>query len=146
MKPVWSSDREPDLDPAVEEAVRAVRAAIADLDTAVIRAQNLDVQAILEEPAEVNDRYMSSLATMPDASPALQAYAARVQRGESKWSDIELARPLPPEVLELKNSPLFSWQLFPEPEPQQIPSPPQNYQHLYDDYDEENHTPDSWLV
>ncbi|MFD3592334.1 hypothetical protein ACFWU5_06360 [Nocardia sp. NPDC058640] len=148
MKPEWSSDREPNLDPAVEEAVRGVMAAIADLDTAVIRAQNLDIQAILDQPTEVNDSYMLSLSMMSDASSELQAYAARVQRGECQWSEIELAQPLPPEVYELKTSPLFDWRLFPAPSPMQVDTPParpQSSQYVYDDYDEEDQAPDSWL-
>ncbi|MFD3462946.1 hypothetical protein ACFWVM_24805 [Nocardia fluminea] len=148
MKPEWSSDREPNLDPAVEEAVRGVMAAIADLDTAVIRAQNLDIQAVLDEPAEVNESYLLSLSTMSDASPELKAYASRVQRGECQWSDIELAQPVPPEVFELKHSPMFDWRIFPTPPPLDIdptPARPQASQYLYDDYDEDNQAPESWL-
>lgn len=112
----------------------------------MIRAQNLDIQAILEKPAEVNERYLLSLSTMSEASPELEAYAARVQLGECQWSEIELAQPVPPEVFELKNSPMFEWRLFPTP-PQEDPTPaPQpNSQYLYDDYDEDNQAPESWL-
>ncbi|KAA8890504.1 hypothetical protein F3087_04300 [Nocardia colli] len=75
MNPNWSSNREPDL------------------DTARIRLEHTDIEALLNEPAVVDEEFMSNLAATPIASPELQAYAARVANGECRWSDIEqLAR------------------------------------------------------
>jgi hypothetical protein len=120
--------REPNLDPAVEALVRNVMNAVDDLRTARIRLENLDVSALLHEATEVTDEFMSNLAAAPGASSALQAYAARVREGECLWRDIELlARPVPPEVAELKNSPQFVWKWDPEPPPpppRSSPPPP----------------------
>ncbi|UFS95472.1 hypothetical protein [Nocardia huaxiensis] len=108
--------REPDLDPAVEALVRDVMGAVDDLRTARMRLENLDIQSMLNEPTEVTAEFMSILAASEGASPALQAYAERVRNGECHWRDIELlARPIPPEIADLKNSPQFVWNWNPEP-------------------------------
>ncbi len=121
----WGSMREPNLDPAVEALVRGVMSAVDDLRTARIQLENLDVSALLHEVTEVTEEFMSNLAAAPGASPALRAYAERVRVGECRWCDIEqLARPVPPEVAELKNSPQFEWKWNPEPPPPPAPPPP----------------------
>lgn len=150
MTPNWSSNREPDLDPAVAAAVRGVMDAIADLDTARIRLEHTDIEALLNEPAVVDEEFMSNLAATPIASPELQAYAARVADGECRWSDIEqLARPVPPEVHDMKTSPRFIWHWTPEPPPPP-PTPrkrnadtvgPSDWPDDFDSYP----TPKSWL-
>ncbi|MEA3530946.1 hypothetical protein [Nocardia implantans] len=117
--------REPNLDPAVEALVRSVMGAVEELRTARIQLENLDVQALLHEVTEVTEEFMSNLAAAPGASDALLAYAERVRAGECRWSDIEqLARPVPPEVTELKNSPQFEWKWDPEPPPPPTTPPP----------------------
>lgn len=116
MRPNWHSASEPDLDPAVEAAVAPVRDAIDDLRTARIQAENMDVHAILTDPTLVTEEFMSNLASLPQASPALQAYSLRVGDGECRWPEIEsVARPIPPEVADLKTSPAFIWRWDPEP-------------------------------
>jgi len=115
--------REPNLDPAVEALVREVMDAVDDLRTARIRLENLDVSELLHEQTVVDEEFMSNLAAADIASPELRAYAERVRNGECQWRDIELlARPVPPEIVELKNSPNFVWRWDPEPPPP--PSPP----------------------
>ncbi|WP_280217590.1 hypothetical protein [Nocardia neocaledoniensis] len=110
MKPIWESTSEPDLDPAVEAAAARVREAIDDLRTARIQAENMDVHAILTEPTTVTEEFMSNLASLPSASPELQAYGIRVRDGECRWAEIEMTiNPLPPEVDDLKASPAFIW-------------------------------------
>ncbi|PPJ40112.1 hypothetical protein C5E45_03310 [Nocardia nova] len=124
MTPRWGSMREPDLDPAVEALVREVMDAVDDVRTARIRLENLDVSEILHEPTVVDEEFMSNLAAADIASPELRSYAERVRNGECHWRDIEfLARPVPPEVLELKTSPHFIWRWNPEPPPPPAPPP-----------------------
>ncbi|MGV9675353.1 hypothetical protein ACWDSJ_08740 [Nocardia sp. NPDC003482] len=101
---------EPNLDPTVESLMREVMSAVDDLRTARIRLDDLDVDALLREPTIVTEDFMAALADAEAASPALRAYAERVRAGECGWADIEsLARPVPPEVAELKGSPRFVW-------------------------------------
>ncbi|MFI9413575.1 hypothetical protein [Nocardia gamkensis] len=117
--------REPNLDATVEALVRDVMSAVDDLRTARIQLENLDVHALLHEVTEVTEEFMSNLAAAPGASAALQDYAERVREGEYRWCDIEhLARPVPPEVVELKNSPQFEWKWNPEPPSPTVPPPP----------------------
>ncbi|MCX5042097.1 hypothetical protein OG921_02675 [Aldersonia sp. NBC_00410] len=81
-----------------------------DLEAARESVENLDVHSLLSEPTVVTEEYMADLAAMPIASPELRDFAERVAAGECHWSDIEvLARPLPHEVAELKESPNFVW-------------------------------------
>ncbi|NKY29502.1 Histone-lysine N-methyltransferase [Nocardia gamkensis] len=121
----WGSMREPNLDATVEALVRDVMSAVDDLRTARIQLENLDVHALLHEVTEVTEEFMSNLAAAPGASAALQDYAERVREGEYRWCDIEqLARPVPPEVAELKNSPQFEWKWNPEPPSPTVPPPP----------------------
>ncbi|WP_459545144.1 hypothetical protein [Nocardia sp. X0981] len=111
MNPHRSSDRNSDVDPAVESAFRKLMGAVDNLRTARIRMDNFDMQAFLDEPTEVTEEFMRALATRPGVSPELADYWLRVQRGECQWSEIEIhARPLPPEVIELKSSSRFVWQ------------------------------------
>lgn len=117
--------REPNLDPDVEALVRNVMGAVDEVRTARIRLENVDVPAVLHEPTEVTQEFMSDLAASEVASPALRAYADRVRNGECFWWEIEVrARPVPPEVADLKNSPNFLWRWNPEPPPVENPPPP----------------------
>ncbi|WP_433726078.1 hypothetical protein ACQP0C_32140 [Nocardia sp. CA-129566] len=153
MNPMWGSNREPNLDPEVDAAVRNLMAAVADLDTARIQFENLDISALFGEPTTVDEEFMSDLAAVPTASPELQAFAARVHHGECQWREIEqLARPLPPEVAELKISPRFTWQWDPQPPPPAVePRPrrrdnntvgPSDWPDDFDEYPASR----SWLV
>ncbi|CAM4242294.1 hypothetical protein NONI108955_16355 [Nocardia ninae] len=122
-RPQWGNIREPDLDPQVDAIARKVMDAVDNLRTATIRLSNIDVDELFDSPTEVSEEFIAMVAGMDTASPALKAYAERVSTGECRWRDIEtLARPVPPEVAEMKNSPLFIWPWTPEP-PQQ-PTPP----------------------
>ncbi|MBF6086910.1 hypothetical protein IU438_07445 [Nocardia cyriacigeorgica] len=122
-KPQWGSMREPDIDPAVEAIARKVMEAVDNLRTATIRLAALDVEQLFDGPTEVTEEFISIVAGMDTASPALKEYAERVANGECRWRDIEtLANPVPPEVAEMKNSPQFTWMWTPEPP--QTPTPP----------------------
>ncbi|WP_280339692.1 hypothetical protein [Nocardia neocaledoniensis] len=117
--PQWRGRSEPNLDSGVEALVREVMGAVDDLRTARIQLENLDVDAVMAEPTTVDAAFMSAMAAADEASPALVAFAARVSEGECAWSEIEFAaRPVPPEVDELKNSPRFVW-------PWDRPAPPE---------------------
>ncbi|WP_280434078.1 hypothetical protein [Nocardia carnea] len=153
MKPQWSSDRNRDADPTVEAAFRNLLGAVDNLRTARIRMDNFDMQAFLDEPTEVTDEFMRVLAMRPGASPELTDYWMRVQRGECQWSEIEIwARPLPPEVAEIKSSDRFIWNWnaeppAPEPPPQRPRREsgtvgPSDWPDDFDDYPEQR----SWLV
>ncbi|GAA5058987.1 hypothetical protein [Nocardia callitridis] len=115
--------REPDLDPAVEEIAKKVMDAIDNLNTATIRLSNIDIDELFDGPTEVTEEFISMVAGMETASPALKVYAERVETGECRWAEIEsMADPIPPEVAEMKSSPLFAWNWTLEP--QQPPTPP----------------------
>ncbi|GAA5103835.1 hypothetical protein GCM10023319_72010 [Nocardia iowensis] len=115
--------REPDLDPEVEAIARKVMDAVDNLRTATIRLANVDVDELFDGPTEVTEEFIAMVAGMDTASPALKTYAERVGSGECRWCDIEtLARPVPPEVAEMKSSPLFIWKWTPEPP--RAPAPP----------------------
>ncbi|MBF6127824.1 hypothetical protein [Nocardia brasiliensis] len=122
-RPQWDSMREPDLDPEVEAIARKVMAAVDNLRTATIRLADINIDALFDGATEVNEEFITMVAGMDTASPALKAYAARVAAGECRWSDIEtLANPVPPEVAEMKGSPEFIWRWSPEPPAE--PTPP----------------------
>lgn len=123
MRPLWGSMREPDLDPAVEAIARKVMDAVDNLRTATIRLANIDVDEIFDGPTEVTEEFISMVAGMDTASPALKAYAERVSSGECRWCDIEtLANPVPPEVAEMKKSPMFTWKWSPETPQASVPN------------------------
>lgn len=62
------------------------------------------------EPRTIDSALMFDIALLPGASPELRAYALRVAAGECTWDEIEtLARPVPPEVAELKRDPMLIW-------------------------------------
>ncbi|MEU1526002.1 hypothetical protein ABZ413_27780 [Nocardia rhamnosiphila] len=122
-KPQWGSMREPDIDPAVDAIARQVMAAVDDLRTATIRLAGIDVDQLFGGATEVTEEFISVVAGMETASPALKAYAERVGTGECQWREIETrADPIPPEVAEMKNSPQFIWTWTPDPP--QAPTPP----------------------
>ncbi|MEV0332141.1 hypothetical protein [Nocardia sp. NPDC050717] len=116
-RPQWGSMREPDLDPTVEALARKVMDAVDNLRTATIRLASIDVDELFDGATEVTEEFMATIAGMDTASPALKAYAERVAAGECRWADIEsMARPVPPEVAEMKGSPReFTWKWSPEP-------------------------------
>ncbi|MFB7878046.1 hypothetical protein ACFC06_22590 [Nocardia sp. NPDC056064] len=117
--------REPDLDPEVEAIARKVMDAVDNLRTATIRLANIDVDELFDGATEVNEDFISMVAGMDSASPALKDFAERVRSGECRWCDIEvLARPVPPEVAEMKSSSLFVWKWSPEQPPSTPTSPP----------------------
>lgn len=153
MKPHNFSDRDPDVDPAVEAAYRKLLSAVDDLRTARIRMDEFDIQAFLDEPTEVTEEFMQALAIRPGASPELTNYWMRVQRGECQWSEIEIwARPLPPEVAEIKSSDRFIWNWSAAPRPPEVPPlrprpdpgtvGPSDWPDDFDDYPDGR----SWLV
>lgn len=101
---------DPYLDPQVEAMARRVLSAATDLETFVLRVERTNLDELQAEPSRVTDELMRRLAAMPIASMELKAFAERVDRGECTWSEIEtLARPVPPEVAELKASPSYTW-------------------------------------
>ncbi|WP_245550806.1 hypothetical protein [Nocardia paucivorans] len=115
---------DPNLDPEVEAMARRVLNAADDLETASLRVERTVLEDLWRDPILVNEGLMSALAAIPNASPELKAYAARVEAGECRWPEIELmARPVPPEVAELKNSPSYAW-TWDIPEPVAEPTPP----------------------
>ncbi|MEV0332086.1 hypothetical protein [Nocardia sp. NPDC050717] len=145
MKPQWEQSYDPDLDPAVEAAARRVDRAIADLDTASLQVASIDVHAILSTPTVVTEEFMANLAAVPGMSAELYAYAERVRAGECRWSEIEsCARPVPPEVVDLKASPQFVWNWSLHDSYAQ-PTSPLAGPAYFDDDEEENQMPDSWL-
>ncbi|QBS42443.1 hypothetical protein [Nocardia sp. CS682] len=116
---------EPNLDPEIEAVARRVMNGVDELKTVRLEVERMDVSAILSRPTVVTTEFMFELAAAPAASPELQAYGARVRSGECFWPAIELlAHPLPPEVIDLKNSPQFIWEWTPEPPPPPQPPPP----------------------
>ncbi|MEV0945340.1 hypothetical protein [Rhodococcus sp. NPDC049939] len=139
--------KERDLDPSVETAFRKLSDAADRLETVRIRTERTVIADLVNEPTPVTEGLMFELASMPNSSPELRAYAARVDSGECTWREIEQrARPVPPEVAELKDSPYFTWPWAPAPQP---PEPktvssvgPTNWPDDYDEYP----TPKSWLV
>ncbi|QIS06956.1 hypothetical protein F5X71_35735 [Nocardia brasiliensis] len=122
-RPQWDSMREPDLDPEVEAMARKVMAAVDNLRTATIRLSDIDIDQLFDGATEVTEEFISMVAGMDTASPALKAYAERVASGECRWSEIETrAHPMPPEVAEMKDSPQFTWKWTPEAS--QVPAAP----------------------
>ncbi|WP_228805191.1 hypothetical protein [Nocardia higoensis] len=116
--------REPDLDPEVEIVARKVMDAVDNLRTATARLARIDIDELFDGPTEVTEEFISMVAGMDSASPALKVYAERVGNGECRWCDIESsADPVPPEVTEMKSSPLFIWNWTPE-SPHTPTSPP----------------------
>lgn len=101
---------EPDLDPKIEAVARRVMNAVGDLETARLRLERTELTELWSEPIPVTEGLLQRMADSSASSPELKAYAMRVAAGECRWCDIErLARPLPPEVPELKSLPAFEW-------------------------------------
>lgn len=125
-----------DIEPDIEQAFRRLMDSADDLETARLRAERLDVHALFSEPTVVTEEFMAMLAGSQNASPELRVFAERVYAGECRWSEIELrARPLPPEVAELKASTNFFWEwTAPPPRPATAP-----------DDDDDYEPPTSWL-
>ncbi|MGY2011952.1 hypothetical protein ACW9HC_33695 [Nocardia gipuzkoensis] len=163
---------DPDLDPEIETPLRAFMASAADLSTATIQLDNASLDDIVQ-PIRVEEKFMTWLASSPDASPQLRQYAAQVLAGHSTWPEIEkhLAPDLPPEVTALKSSPHYIWPWAvsePDPPATTVPSasppPPRPDQTMHspshrrqapetvgpsdwpDDFDDHPSTQRSWLV
>ncbi|WP_415976080.1 hypothetical protein [Rhodococcus sp. 077-4] len=63
-----------------------------------------------DQPRVVDSSLLYDMASLPGASPELQAYALRVGAGECRWDEVEaLSRPVPPEVAEMKRDPTLIW-------------------------------------
>lgn len=107
-------------DPLVANALQAVTDALdrsAEVRAEVGRAS----LSPATEPRVADNSLMYFLASRPEASPEIRDYANRVSSGECRWQDIDSAcRPLPPEVVELKQEPLLVW--FPP----SAPPPPED--------------------
>ena len=102
-----------EVPPHLDSPLRRIHQAVTDLEAAVIRARRF-AGADRDRRIEVDDALMEQLAATADASPELRLYASRVAAGQCRWSEIEVtARPVPPEVAELKTNPRIRW--FPEP-------------------------------
>ncbi|MCC8928738.1 MULTISPECIES: hypothetical protein [Nocardiaceae] len=105
-------------DPLLREAMRTMADALDRLSDARAEVERTPMPSFTE-PRVADSSLMYFLASRPEASPELRAYAERVSLGECRWQDIDTACvPLPPEVLELKREPLLVW--FP---PSQEPPP-----------------------
>lgn len=105
--------REVDLDPGVEAAFTRVTAAANRLASARIRSERTE-PSYFDEPVDVDNNTMNTVASSATASDEMRRYAARVADGECQWSEIEQRSfPLPREVAELKNSPHFVWRWSP---------------------------------
>ncbi|MFD4403326.1 hypothetical protein ACFWPH_11225 [Nocardia sp. NPDC058499] len=145
---------DPNLDQGVESMARRVLAAAERLETASLRVERTDLADLWNEPVPVTEGLMAAVASMPNASAELKSYAARVAAGECLWPDIEhIARPVPPEVAELKNSPSYSWAWGAPPVPETpVPRPvlkrtenvvgPSDWPDDFDEYP----TQRTWLV
>ncbi|WP_233434303.1 hypothetical protein [Nocardia yamanashiensis] len=115
---------DPNLDPGVERAARQVMDAAYELETIGMRVERTEPAELVNERTPVTDGLMCQLAAAEFASAGLRQYAARVERGECEWCDIErLARPVPPEVAYLKSAPSFRWiwDALPPPDAPRIP-------------------------
>ncbi|MGK8512789.1 hypothetical protein ACRS5S_33900 [Nocardia asiatica] len=119
---------DPDIDPEVETQLRAFMASATDLSTATIQLENVSLDDIVR-PIQVEENFMTWLASAPDASPQLRQYAAQVNAGYCTWPEIEkhLGPDLPPEVVALKSSPHYVWPWAasePDPPATMAPSAP----------------------
>ncbi|MGW0177808.1 hypothetical protein [Nocardia sp. NPDC003345] len=123
---------ESDLDPQMEALARRVLNAVDDLETARLRLERTELADLWSEPIPVTESLLQRMADSPASSAELKAYAMRVAAGECLWCDIErLARPMPPEVPELKSLPAYEWIWGvtsptpppPQPPPMQRPRP-----------------------
>ncbi|MGW4330675.1 hypothetical protein ACWEKR_32885 [Nocardia sp. NPDC004573] len=116
---------DPHLDPEVETHLRAFMASAADLSTATAQLDNASLEDIVQ-PIRVEEKFMTWLASAPDASPQLRQYGAQVLAGYCTWPEIEkhLALGLPPEVVALKSSPRYIWPwAMSEPDPSATTAP-----------------------
>ncbi|MGW1739270.1 hypothetical protein ACWCPQ_10715 [Nocardia sp. NPDC001965] len=145
---------DPNLDPGVESMARRVLAAAERLESASLRVERAVLDDLWSEPVPVTEEFMASLAAMRNASPELRQYSARVEAGECRWPDIEqFARPTPPEIAELKNSPSYVWKWGAPAFAPQTPAPspavrrddnvvgPSDWPDDFDDYPEQR----TWL-
>jgi hypothetical protein len=116
---------DPNLEPGVESMARRVLAAAERLETASLRVERTVLEDLWSDPVPVTEELMASVASVPNASPELRHYSARVEAGECRWQDIEqFARPVPPEVAELKNSPSYIWTWDAPASAPETPMPP----------------------
>ncbi|WP_072806041.1 hypothetical protein [Rhodococcoides yunnanense] len=106
-------------------AYNKVLDAIGRLEDACRRAENVVIGGPRERTA-VTEALLARLARSRVASQELQAYAASVASGITTWDRIEAdARPVPPEIVELRSDPSVDWPLNwptePDDQPYRIP-------------------------
>lgn len=90
-----------------------VLAAAADLATARIQLENRDPSEIYA-PVIVDAEFLQDWANRSDISPEFRACAQQISTART-WETIESwAKPLPPEILEMKSSRNYQW-VFPGP-------------------------------
>lgn len=140
-----------DIPPGAEAAVRRFQNAMADVATQAARLRRLADEPI-EPFAGVDEARLNAMARMPSASPELAAAAAAISRGECTWHEIvEGLRRQPPEIVNLIDEKIpFAFatgRLAPPGAPSwDRPQPtPDSSRHLYDDFDDEDQAPESWL-
>lgn len=91
------------------DAYKRVVDAVARLDEATRRAENTHIGA-RRVRTTVTIELLRRLANSKHASSELRAFALSVAAGDTDWDRIELdARPVPPEVSELRADPLVEW-------------------------------------
>lgn len=110
-----------DIPPHLRSAYDRVMGAVADAATVRIRSEK-QRSGDWDMRLEVTEAMMDRIAALPASSPAIRAYATRVAAGECGWHEIEYrARPIPPEVDEIKDCGQYIW--FPHatqsPEPEE---------------------------
>ncbi|SNT27762.1 hypothetical protein [Rhodococcoides kyotonense] len=92
-----------------DPAARKVLDAVGRLEEACRRADASPVAPIRKRTV-VTEAVLERLARSPWASPELHAFASTVAAGGSTWDRIEVdARPIPPEVSELRADPSAGW-------------------------------------
>ncbi|MGW5318470.1 hypothetical protein [Nocardia thailandica] len=144
-----------DIPPGAEAAVRRFQNSLAAVSTQIAH-----LRRVADEPIEpftgVSEEHLDRMASSANASPPMVAAAIAIRNGQCSWREIvEGYFSQPPEITDIIREGIpFSFataRLAPptarrpgyaeERQPTNW-APPSA---LYDDYDEENQTPESWL-
>ncbi|WP_254303451.1 hypothetical protein [Rhodococcoides kyotonense] len=112
-------------EPVAGIAYNRVLDAVGRLENARRHADSVDVGAPRPRTA-VTALLLDRLSRSPRASGELKRYAAHVAAGDTTWDRIEIdARPIPPEVSELRADPMVdwpaNWPIEPDDQPYRIP-------------------------
>ncbi len=142
-----------DIPPGAEAAIRRFQGSLAAVAT-----QAAHLRRIADEPiqpfAGIDEAHLDRMATMSTASAEMASAATAIRQAECSWREIvEGYRRQPPEVVDLIRQGIPFTFATARLAPPGAPAPgrvaearrPEPLSSLYDDHDDDDQSPESWL-